>query len=565
MHTGPVPVAMSVAPERPAHPAPAPDRRALGLAILFALGAYVHGLDSINAPTIGDESLYLQIARVTAQSGRWLPLLSESGINDTKPPLLFWQGIVSTGRGAAWDLWHLRLPVVATTFLTAGLAGLLAARIAGRAAGLLAGLVFLGFLSTIQHGRPFLTNAGETLFLFLPLVLVHRRERTGPLLAVACGLSFGAAALFKAFFLVVPGAFALALVLWRRDGGRLADFARRRAGFLAVAVGVGLASFALWPWLDPRPDVIWSQFVVEESARKLKAASFLSGLLRGDHSIWEIWLGPLKNAGVYVPLMLALLWDLWKRRRALTQDEQELWLYVLAFLVVYSFPTQRQANYLLPAMAALAVLLALRWEALPRIAFQSTLALLAVAGLLLPAFEWFVSRRLPASPFGVVADALPGVLGLLAAAGVRDGRFGRAALPYLALLALAVGSTVVIPFPGTFPPEAVAEVRGRPVLVPDRFAQAQERYRFILPGADVRGYPCPWGPVPCKAPEATAGTYAALIVDAGEPVPPGWEAIAERPHFKGRHTTKQILEIIGGRSELLVERLVLARAVSPVR
>ncbi len=233
---------------------------------------------------------------------------------------------------------------------------------------------------------------------------------------------------------------------------------------------------------------------------------------------------------------------------------------MLAFLVVYSFPTQRQPNYLLPAMVALAVLLALRWEALPSPVFQATLALLAVAGLALPAFEWFISRGLGSSPFGVLAIVLPVVLGLLAAAGARDARLGRAALPFLALLALAVGSAVVAPFPGSFPPEAVAVVRGRPVLVPDRFEQAQERYRFILPGAEVRGYPCPWGPVPCKAPEASPGSYAALIVDAGQPLPAGWEEIAERPHFKGRHTTKQILEIIGGRSELLVERLVLARA-----
>jgi hypothetical protein len=53
--------------------------------------------------------------------------------------------------------------------------------------------------------------------------------------------------------------------------------------------------------------------------------------------------------------------------------------------------------------------------------------------------------------------------------------------------------------------------------------------------------------------------HAALYLDAGEPLPPGWEAVAERPHFKGRHTTAQILEIMGGRTELLVERLVLAR------
>ena len=61
----------------------------------------------------------------------------------------------------------------------------------------------------LEHGRPFLTNAGETLFLFVPLLLVHRRERTGPGLGLACGLSLGIAALYKSFFLVVPGTFTL--------------------------------------------------------------------------------------------------------------------------------------------------------------------------------------------------------------------------------------------------------------------------------------------------------------------------------------------------------------------
>jgi predicted dithiol-disulfide oxidoreductase (DUF899 family) len=70
--------------------------------------------------------------------------------------------------------------------------------------------------------------------------------------------------------------------------------------------------------------------------------------------------------------------------------------------------------------------------------------------------------------------------------------------------------------------------------------------------------------VGCKAPEPSEGTYAAIILEAGQALPAGWVKVAERPHFKGRHTTQQILEIIGGRTELLVERLVLARAAPPV-
>jgi len=552
-------------PSRQEIPIPGPvsqpgrSRWPIALAVAAAAVAYVYGLDSINAPTIGDESLYLQIARVTAQSGHLLPLRAESGIYNTKPPLLFWQGILSTGFGSAWDLWRLRLPIVAPSLLTAAVVAMLARRLSGRDAALRAGLVYLGFLSTMQHGRPFLTNAGETLFLFLPLALVMGRSVTGPALGVACGLSLGVAALYKSFFLVIPGTFALALVLLRRDGWSPGLFLRRRAAFLAIAAFLGLLVFGLWPALDPRPELIWSQFIVGENASKFHLGEFVSGMFQGDSAIWEIWLGDLKNAGAYVPLLLALLWDLWRRRRALPEAEAELWLYVLAFLLVYSLPTQRQPNYLLPTMAALAVLLALRWDELPRLAFQVTLAVLAVAGLAVPVFEWLVSRRLGIPVFTVTARLLPIALGILAIGGLWRPAFGRAALPYLVLLALMVGSAVVAPFPGPFPEAALAEVRGKTVLVPDRFAQSQERYRFLLPGVDVKGYPCAVGPTACPAPPASRGLHAAIVLDTDQPLPPGYERVAASPHFKGRQTTAEILEILGGRLELLVEWLVLAR------
>ena len=543
--------------ERPAWPA-------VALAAAVASLSYLYGLDSIFAPAIGDEPLYLQIARVTARSGRLLPLLAESGINDTKPPLLFWQGILSSGLGASWELWRLRLPVVALSFCTAALAGLLAARISRRpAAGPVAALAFLGFLSTIQHGRPFLTNAGETLFLFLPLALVQARGRTGLLRGVLCGLSLGAATLYKSFFMVVPGTFALALVLWQREGRDVSALVRRHGAFLLTAAATGLAVFGLWPALDPRRDVIWSQFVVGENAGKFQVSSFLSGLVRGDYPLWEIWLGDLKNAGLYAPLVLALAWDLWKRRRSVPRPEAELWMYVLAFLLVYSLPTQRQANYILPTTAALAVLLALRWDELPAIAFRVPLGVLALAGLAVPVFEKLVERRLGTRLFSPWSLALPVALAALSMGGAVSVRFGRRALPYLALLALAVGSSVLAPFSRPFPAEAVAEVRGKPVLMPNTFQQSQERFRFLLPGAEVRPYPCMTAPAPCGAPAPKPGTYAAIYRGTGEPLPPGFERVAAVPHLKGRHSNRQIWEIVRGRLDLLVEWLVLARPEAP--
>jgi len=528
-------------------------------AVLLAVASYVVGLGNRCIPSIGDEPFYLQITRRTAEAGSLLPLRSDAGITDTKPPLLFWQGIASTRWARDWELFRLRLPVVLLTFATAGVVAWLTRRATGSgSAALVAGLVFLGFRSTIQQGRPFLTNAGETLFLFLPLALVVARRRSGVALALACGLSLGVAALFKSFFLLLPATLGLALVLLRRERWRVRDLAARHGAFLVLAPAIGLALFALWPLLDPRPDLVLSQFVVGENASKLKAAGYLAGLVSGPWPIWRIWLGDVANAGLYAPLVVALLVDLWKRRRILSELEQDLWLWTLAFLAVYSVPSQRQENYLLPTCAALAVLVAVRWHALPALAFRVPLAALAAAAALVPVLEDRLEVALGPGMFGAGAWIAPVAIAAVAAAGAVRVELGRAALPHLAVAALLAVAGFLAPFAAAFPEAALGEIRGRPVLFPDRFLHAEELYRFVAPGADVRGYPCPHGPERCPPPPPGAG-HAALLLEVGEPIPAGWEPIAELPQLKQRHSPEQIRQLAGGRIELLAERLVLAR------
>ena len=76
-------------------------------------------------PHIGDEAPYIQIVRLTAESGDWLPLKTTSGLENTKPPLLFWLGMVSTDWPQHWSLFRLRFPIVVFTFLTAAIIFLL--------------------------------------------------------------------------------------------------------------------------------------------------------------------------------------------------------------------------------------------------------------------------------------------------------------------------------------------------------------------------------------------------------------------------------------------------------
>ena len=90
------------------------------LVALLAIFVYFYGLGSDHLATNGDELLYAQIVRATAQSGHWLPLQSPIAYHrNTKPPLLFWQGMISTDWTKNWSLWNLRWPNVFYTLLTA--------------------------------------------------------------------------------------------------------------------------------------------------------------------------------------------------------------------------------------------------------------------------------------------------------------------------------------------------------------------------------------------------------------------------------------------------------------
>jgi len=191
-------------------PYPPPLTPHCWLAVVLALLVYCVGLQSDHLATNGDELLYAQISRLTAESGQLLPLQSlDEKARNTKPPLLFWQGIVSTDWGRHWSLALLRAPNVLYTLLTAGL--LLAVgwkRARDPSLGLTAALLFLCFFGTYRYGRVFLTSAPETFWLFLPfaLLLLHRKPRLpeGIFWPWVWGGVIGIGLLYKSFALVVP-------------------------------------------------------------------------------------------------------------------------------------------------------------------------------------------------------------------------------------------------------------------------------------------------------------------------------------------------------------------------
>ena len=294
----------------------------LGVFVL-AVVAYLYALDGLYIPHIGDEAPYIEITRLTGASGAWLPLKTAPGLENTKPPLLYWIGIASTHWGRHFTLFRLRLPIALCTFLLAALVFFVTERLTkDRMRGVLGGLTFLGFYSSFQYGRPFLTNQLESLFVFLSfaILLLGRRYRDRLALWVGIGVSLGIACLFKSFALVAPVGLALTWFTFMERG----DFLVRDALRIAVAVIVALGCFAVWSLFDPEPGAILQHFVLEENLGKLGGEGYFQKLFAWPYPIYRLWLGHLGNAGLFAVPLIYLVVRSVRERKSATVDEKGL-------------------------------------------------------------------------------------------------------------------------------------------------------------------------------------------------------------------------------------------------
>ena len=534
------------------------------VALAVAVAAHLHGLGSLHLPSNGDELVYAQITRVTAASGRWLPLESEmDGMVNTKPPLLFWQGIVSTDWGRRWTLLSLRWPSVAWTFLTALLAGLLAWRANGRdiAAGCFAAAVYLALLSTYRYGRPFLTNPPETFWMFLcAFVMVWWRPRSFSsrfLFPTLVGAIAGLALLTKSFAQLLPIGVALTWWQLRACGWHWRAFLARSVPGLAWTAILALGTFSLWFLLDPDPAAIWREFVVHENLGKLAGGrpSYLGALLWGRKCLWGYLLGFLLNGGLLAFPLAGTLIRGWQHRGEASEDERLLWIWVMVFLVVFALPTERSSRYLLDAMPAMAVLMTLHWRRLLPQAFATTLVGSSVVVLVVAWLSLLLARQGDGaagagSPGPVsywpwwhwpilLAAIAPSVAALLDRRRLPDCAVPAAAGAFLAVSSFLTAFDAPL---GTFSRETIAAAADRVVWAPGGFIATTELQRMLLPGARIRGYPAA---ASRPAPGTAAPDDLVLVVRGlDEPAPAG--SLGSRLELASRHTGRQLLEMATG-------------------
>lgn len=521
-------------------------------ALLLAVFVYFYGLDSQHIPRNGDEDVYVHITRLTAASGEWLPLRSElDAMRNTKPPLLFWQGIAATKWGANWDRWHLRMPSVLYTLLTAGLLLLLGKRLGGQfAVGATAALTYLAFFSTYRYGRPFLVNPAETFWLFLPFfTLLYWRDRAfaSPLgVPLLLGLFTGIGLLYKSFALLVPAGLALAWWYLHRRAYRWRVFWVQDAPRLLLIGTLALALFALWFVFDPDPRAVWQEFVLGENVAKFEAhgSRYWTQLLWGGNSIWVLLLGYPLNAGLLAFPVAALFVTAWRRRYQLTLEESLLWIWIFVLFIVFAIPSQRSARYLLDAMPAVALLCALNWQRLPRWTFITTI--LTCSGVL-ALLAWLVLGLQADLTYGWEIWAVLGLTGGLALLALVKAAWTRGLSNVVTLLTLLALALFLQPFDGPagrYDAAAQQAVQGRQVWVPCNFRAQDEGYRFLLPGAHIRGYHESWN----LTLDELQARYALFAVQLPLQDPPcaGCTVLGRRLEIRGRHNTEEIKAMLRG-------------------
>ena len=521
-------------------------------AILLAVFVYFYGLDSQHIPRNGDEDVYAHITRLTAASGEWLPLRSElDQMRNTKPPLLFWQGIAATDWGASWDRWHLRYPSVLYTLLTAWLLFLLGKRLTGRfAVGATAVLTFLAFFSTYRYGRPFLVNPAETFWFFLPFfTLLYWRPASFEsrwLIPLLLGLEIGIGLLYKSFALLVPVGLALAWWYLHRRRYQWRAFLWRDAYKLLLIGTLSLALFALWFAFDPDPQAVWREFVLGENAGKFEAhsGSYWAQLLWGGGSVWALLLGYPLNAGLLAFPVAALFVIAWQRRHRLAAEERLLWIWITVLFIVFAIPSQRSARYLLEAMPAVALLCALNWQRLPRWIFSVTL----VASMLVVALlAWLALGLQAAVPYGFSFWALTGMTLGLALLALFKAAWTQGLSNPVALLTLLALAVFLQPFDGAmgrYDATAQQYAQGKAVWVPCNFRAQDEGYRFLLPGAEVHGYSENWQLTPDEL--KTRYALFALQLPLRDVPCADCTVIGQRLAIRGRHNREEIEAMLRG-------------------
>jgi 4-amino-4-deoxy-L-arabinose transferase-like glycosyltransferase len=498
---------MNPGPSPPAERRPDASALAWLALLLFAVGIYTFGLGGQYIPSNGDEMVYSHIARLTAASDHWLPLVSAlDNMRNTKPPLLFWQAMLAGDWGRNWSLAALRTPSLLYTLLTTGALAWSLQRITGNLrSACLAACLYLAFFCTFRYGRTYLTSAPETFWLSAPMfwLLWHSRpatttvqaDKTGWLAHAGFGVALGLGLAYKSFALIAPAAAALWIAELLSTSAPSWRTGLQTTLKVSLSAAVALGLFALWFALDPDPRAVWQEFVIGENAGKLSSDQgyWRVALFGGGVSMWAQLLAYVQNAGLLAFVVLGLF-GLGLKLALSPKSSRGAWpahviillTWLAVWLLLFTLPSQRSARYVIPAMPALAMLMALGWQRVGRIWFLMSLLLCAIFVAGLGRIAWTAHEIGIGTGIELCATLLTMAAGLLlVVGGLFKPAWTRACTVAACLAVYAAFGLATAPLNGAsghYASEVAAMLRRARIAVPNGFNGQFERFEFLLPG-----------------------------------------------------------------------------------
>jgi 4-amino-4-deoxy-L-arabinose transferase-like glycosyltransferase len=294
--------------------------------------------------------------------------------------------------------------------------------------------------------------------------------------------------------------------------------------------------------------------------------------MRGGDSIWLLLLTTLANAGLFTFVLISTLLQCWRERRFLDIEESLLLLLVVAFFIVFSFPSQRSGRYLLPVMPAFAALIALHWDRLPLWGFRIALLLqLLVLSVLL----WIAANLQLSGFMGDAASWTYSYCHWIAMAAsiaiVLVGLFKRTQTKTLALAACFLTycalTSSLAPLEGQlgrYSEASIAQLQGKDVWIPCDYRAKDEEYRLLLPGAKLHGYLAKdasdvsglTSTYPLVAVHTPLGSAPALCDSC--------QIVGQRIEMRARHSNEEIQEMLRGQigKQLFVHEYLIATPVT---
>jgi 4-amino-4-deoxy-L-arabinose transferase-like glycosyltransferase len=232
--------------------------------------------------------------------------------------------------------------------------------------------------------------------------------------------------------------------------------------------------------------------------------------------------------------------------------------WLLVWLIVFSIPSQRSERYVIPAMPALAMGMAMLWQRIGRVWSLATLLLIAPALVMLARIAWVIGDMDVGSPFLSACTLVVAGLGLLAVlSGLFNARWTRNASLIACATVYASFGLMVAPLshPDTDYPAAVqARMQGQRVAVPNGFTGQYERYHFVLGGARITPFDAEGRNTGALYPELPAPERLQRLLhefdavvwlqdDNEQEAPtclPQCRLVAQRWHVKSRHKSGEI-------------------------